>query len=265
MEDNSRKATDVLLDLESKIEVLSGTIRAIDLNIKILSNKLTEVMKGLDRQQMTPPKIVVEAAPAVVALPNQAIFAQIANVDPERRVAITAESKLPQVEDPGFRRSSRPESYAGDTYLKREGVPPPHQTPLGPGNKLLPPPGRNTGDNVAQQAPAPKNAASPTKTTQQPPTNATHNVIPVEQRVVDRNGKSVFLADVEIVDVASGEQISKSRTNAAGKWMAALAVGAYKVSIRKLEALTKERLEAAQTVKIDGSQSPLKLPMIILK
>jgi predicted phage tail protein len=93
----------------------------------------------------------------------------------------------------------------------------------------------------------------------------THGIVPVEQRVVDRNGKSVFLADVEIMDVSSGEQVSKSRTNGTGKWMAALPLGNYKVTVRKLESLTREKVEAIQTIKVDGTESPLKLPMVIIK
>jgi hypothetical protein len=47
--------------------------------------------------------------------------------------------------------------------------------------------------------------------------------------------------------------------------MASLPIGAYRVLIRKRESLTKEKLEAAQDIQVDGSQSPLDLPIMIIK
>jgi len=89
--------------------------------------------------------------------------------------------------------------------------------------------------------------------------------VPVMQRIVDKNGKSVFLADVEIIDVSSGEQASKTRTNGTGKWMATLSPGDYKVIIRKRESLTKEKIEVIQDVRVDGTQSPFDLQTMIIK
>lgn len=273
MEQEPRKATDVLLDLESKIATLLGTIKTMDLNIKVISNKmneLNEVMKGLS-QQAAAPKVMVEAV-HTTSVPNQAVNVfgiTPMPVDPARAIPVTAESKLPAEDQPvGFRRTSRADSYAGsDDYLKRDGVPPPHNdlTKPSPGNK--PPPGRTVGEPLPVQ-PVPKNKAAtpPTNSPPKVPTELdTHGIVPVEQRVVDRNGKSVFLADVEIVDTISGEQVSKSRTNGTGKWMAALPLGNYKVTIRKLESLTREKVEAIQSIQVDGHQSPLKLSMVIIK
>jgi hypothetical protein len=278
MSQEPRKATDVLVELEAKINALSGTIQSMDLNIKILSNKLSEVMKSLDKQQAEPPRILVEAiqTPSVATAP-QAVFGKMPGIDPERSIVVKAESKLPEMEVPGFRRTSRPESFSGDgAYLKRAGVPAPHETPFGPGNKLpkpaaSPPPGRSGNDVPATPALTLKNKAA---SSPQPETQSqakamtgmdTHGIVPVEQRVVDRNGKSVFLADVEIVDLSSGEQVSKSRTNGTGKWMAALPLGQYRVTIRKLESITREKVEAIQTIDVDGTESPLKLQMVIIK
>lgn len=262
MEQEPRKATDVLLDLESKIDVLMGTIKAMDLNIKVLSNKLNEVMKNLDKPTASPPKIIVEA----VQSPTQVIAPSPMPVtDPERAIMVTAESKLPADDAPiGFRRTSRPEGYAGDhEYIARPNVPPPNQP-----SAFKPPPGRSTNDTVivppAKNKSVPKN--NPPPVSPKMVTGAdTHGIVPVEQRVVDRNGKSVFLADVEVVDTSSGEQISKSRTNGTGKWMAALPLGNYKVTIRKLESLTREKVESIQTIEVNGNESPLKLPMVIIK
>lgn len=269
-----RKATDILLELESKIEVLLNTVRSQDLNIKVISNKLNKVMEGLEKQQVAASqKITVEAVQHHPA-PNQAavLFGQVPNnTDPERNVVVTAESKLPVEEGPkGFRRTSRPESYSDEKVFRSREVlplpPPPVATPPDNPKANRPPPGRSVGEVVTAQIPAPKNKAAPAPNAPKVATEAeTHGIVPVEQRVVDRNGKSVFLADVEIIDVATGEQVSKSRTTATGKWMAALPLGNYKVIIRKLESLTREKIESVQTIKVDGSEAPLRLQMIIIK
>jgi hypothetical protein len=45
-----RKATDVLLDLESKMETMLDLIRNLDLTSKLNSNKLNDLAERLDRQ-----------------------------------------------------------------------------------------------------------------------------------------------------------------------------------------------------------------------
>ena len=262
-----RKATDILLDLESKIERLLNTVQSQDLNIKVISNKLNKVIEGLEKQNAGPQKIIVEAVQHT-PVPNQVahLFTQATPVDPQRSVVVTAESKLPMEEGPkGFRRNSRPESYSDDkSYRTREVLPPPPvATPSAETVKAnKPPPGRSVGEVVTAQS-TPQNKVVPTPKVL---TGAdTHGIVPVEQRVVDRHGKSVFLADVEIVDMAAGEPVSKSRTNATGKWMAALPLGNYKVIIRKLESLTREKIETVQTIQVDGREVPLRLQPVIIK
>lgn len=277
MEQEPRKATDVLLQIEAKLDNLIKRLDSQDLNVKVVANKLSEVMKGLEKLQSAPPqpKITVEAVQSPA--PNQAavIFGQVPLADPARAIPVTAESKLPMDDTPqGFRRTSRME---GDgVYLKKDGVPPPANPSFfvaATGSKA--PPGRNAGE-VLPVPPPPKKTAAPTPAApaptpqpkvapKQPTELDTHGIVPVEQRVVDHNGKSVYLADVEIVDLSTGDQISKSRTNGTGKWMAALPIGQYRVTIKKLESLTRARVENIQTVTVDGSQSPLKLPMVIIK
>lgn len=293
-----RKATDVLLDLESKVSMLLDIIRAQDLNIKVLSNKLNDVIGKLDKQQAQPPKVIVEAvqtAPKASSVPPT--FAQIPAGDPERNIPVTAESKLPQSENPqGFRRSSRPETYAGDNaYLPHAEqspqmpvqipkMPPPRQNTNGA------PPGRGPGSEVTAMAPdtsprnkkgvfAPPNPqGSPLAPPGSPnplmaeepmeselPMQQAVGAIPVMQRCVDKNGKSIFLADVDIISLVDGQPVFKTRTNGTGKWMASLGIGAYRVTISKRASMNKEKLEAVQDIQVDGTQSPLELPMMIIK
>lgn len=270
-----RKATEVLLDLESKIDMLLGIIRAQDLNIKVLSNKLNDVIGRLDKQQVTAPKITIEAAQT--APPQSSMvppgFVQVPAGDPEKTIPIVAESKLPQSDTPhGFRRSSRPETFAGDNaYLPHpeQEVRMPMQLPKMPplqGGKpaeVIVPPAANK-----QQKPPPKQAqtppAPPAETPESQPMPAPGN-IPVMQRCVDKTGKSIFLAPVEIVDLQTGQPVFKTRTNGTGKWMASLGIGAYRVTITKQASMNKEKLEAVQDIQVDGTQSPLELPMMIIK
>lgn len=291
-----RKATDVLLDLESKVTELLGIIRAQDLNIKVLSNKLNDVIGRLDKQQAGPPKIVVEAvqtAPARASIVPPT-FDQIPAGDPERNIPVTAESKLPQDNTPhGFRRSSRPETYAGDNaYLPRPEqekkmpvqmpkMPPARMDPngpppgRGPSDALIPPEAMANPRNNKRGVMAPPNPFG-APVAQQPQQNqhmdeeqsmpqSAQGQIPVMQRCVDKNGKSLFLAPVEIVDLSTGQTIFKTRTNGTGKWMASLGIGAYRVTITKQASMNKEKLEAVQDIQVDGAQSPLELPMMIIK
>src|SRR5579885_316769 len=278
-----RKATDVLVELESKVDVLLDIVRAQDLNIKILSNKLNSVMEQLSKAPATPPKITVEAVqakPPVVIGPDHPAnpFVQMPAADPERAIPIPAESKLPDTSKPqGFRRNSRPETYAGDNAVLPHGEQEhrmPMQLPKAPpgrGGEVIvpPPPGRQPQQTSPQNQPAvvvqPPGPRQPPQIAQQPTQPKSAGAIPVMQRVVDKNSKSVFLADVEITDLSTNQQVFKTRTNGTGKWMASLGIGAYREVVRKRESLTKEKIEALQDIQVDGTQSPLELPLMIIK
>jgi hypothetical protein len=274
-----RKATEVLIDLESKVDVLLDVVRAQDLNIKVLSNKLNAVMEQLQKAPVAPPKITVEA----VQVPTQTnVFAQMPAGDPEKNIPVLAESTLPATSAPdGFRRNSRPETYVPPsktpltTYNDRANQAPPQQAQLMEGPKMpmqvpKPPPGRASEVVVPAQA-------TKKQTSQPPPSQAMPDIpveqqamnakgsIPVMQRIVDKNGKSVFLANVEITDLSTNQPAFKTKTNGTGKWMASLGIGAYRVVISKRESLSKDKLEATQDIQVDGSQSPLELPLLLIK
>jgi len=276
-----RKATDVLLDVESKVSMLLDIIRAQDLNIKVLSNKLNDVIGRLDKQQAGPPKFIVETVQVPPQQPSNIppAFTQIPAGELERNIPVTAESKLPQSETPqGFRRSSRPETYAGDNaYLPHpeQEIRMPVQIPkMPPGRQQpgQPPPGRSEAvapspppmNRKGAVMPVPQQEA-PDMTEQRPMPPGAQGHIPVMQRCVDKNGKSIFLADVDIISLVDGSPVFKTRTNGTGKWMASLGIGGYRVTINKRASMNKEKLEAVQDIQVDGSQTPLELPMMIIK
>lgn len=285
-----RKATDVLLDIETKVNALLDIVRSQDLVIKVLSNKLNDVMGKLDKQNQAAPKITVEAIQQPVVPPSMPPgFTQLPAGDPERNIPIAAEHRLPETSSPqGFRRNSRPETFAGDNaYLPHPEqdmrVPVP-RTPQSKGANA-PPPGRGLESDVTAMVPpeatanprskrgvvAPPNPQGSPFASEEPPPEShapmqhAQGNIPVMQRCVDKNGKSIFLADVELTDLSSGQPIFKTRTNGAGKWMASLGIGAYRVVITKRASANKEKMEALQDIQVDGSKSPLELPMVIIK
>jgi len=256
MSQEPRKATDVLLALEAKIDTLLSVTRNQDLNIKLLSNKLNSVMEKLnklDKIETVPNKIVVEAV-NTMATP----IPQVAN---ERNIPISSEDKLLLDTNPqGFRRTSRPETFSGDDkYLNKNS----------PSNQIVFPMQLPSMKDTPAEIVVPDQAKEPSK--QLPKKQNKQSVeeaptaVPVVQRVVDKNGKSIFLADVEIIDTTSLEPVSKTRTNGSGKWMASLPVGNYKVIVKKRESLSKEKIEANQNIQVDGTKSTLELPMMILK
>jgi hypothetical protein len=252
-----RKASEVLLELEAKIDSLISLVKAQNFANQILSNKITELMQNVNKQQNAPPVITAEA---VNTLPKT-LSSPLHNFkvsDPERQIPIMADTKLPEMSDHlGFRRNSRPESFAGDdVYLGQqftnEQPKMPLQIPKGP------PAGRGGPEIVIPM----KQEIQPSQPAQQsiPKNSVVQNAVPVMQRVVNGEGKSVFLADVEIIDMSSSQQVSKTRTNGTGKWMASLGAGAYQVTIRK-----KGTPAIVQDIQIDGTQSPLELKTIIIK
>lgn len=265
-----KKATDILLELVSKVEMLLGIIRAQDLNIKVLSNKLNDVLARLDKQQAAPPRIVVETVQTPPAPPMPLSFTQLPAGEPDRTIPIIAESRLPQDSAPqGFRRNSRPETYADKKTAVQPALPPPPVVPR-PANSVAPPPGREEGVALVPPGAFKKNGPPTMMPPALPPEPSpvlpvASGQIPVVQRCVDKNGKAIFLADVEIVDATTEQPVFKTRTNGNGKWMAPLGVGSYRVLVYKRESLTKQRIEALQEIHVDGSKSKLELPMMIIR
>lgn len=265
-----RKASDVLLELESKINLLLESVKVQNVNIMVLSNKLNDVMAKMEK------KITVEAVqnfpvPVVPAMP----------VDPERAIPFSAETQLPQEHFPqGFRRTSRPETYVNeDTFPAYEEKNVPAQAPKMPQQQIMspqgkmpmqPPPGRSMGVDPSIMG-KPTNLTPPVSKppaftmTDPAPLPNLQNHIPVMQRCIDKNNKSIFLANVEITDLATNQQVFKNRSKANGKWEAPLPVGKYRVDIKKYEALTKATLQATQDFQVDGRQSRLELPNLIVK
>jgi hypothetical protein len=259
LETEPRKASEVLLDVEKKLDVALGIIHVQDLNIKILSNKLNSILELLEKQTSTPQKITVEAV-NVSRAPLPGVY-----VEPEKQIPISAEFALPIENSPqGFRRTSRPETFSGDnSYLPDAAN---SVSTKFPTQILKPPPGRSATNAPTVGREVNAEVVSPPTVRQLPKTqDIIQNAIPVTQRVVNKEGKSLFLADVEIIDLSSMQPVFKTRTNGTGKWSASLGVGDYRIVINKRESSTGGRLEATQDIHIDGSESKVDLQTIIIK
>ena len=236
---DQRKATDVLVELEAKVDVLTDLVRSQDLVLKVLSNKLNILLESYRQTKIVPS----------VSAPS----AEVVNMKPiinEKQIPISSEDNLPLEHNPvGFRRTSRPETYTNNDV----------QTVL-----PIQIPQKNTIVNAIAPIEATSKQVEQVEFKDKDVVVASQNSIPIIQRVVDASNKSVFLADVEIFN-SSGDRIHKSRTNGTGKWMASLLPATYKVVLRKRDSISKERVEVSQDIVVDGKTTPLNLPTLVFK
>ena len=241
MENEPRKASDILLDLENKVSALLKAIQSQNFTISLLSNKLNSIIAKLDN------KLVSDAVPAT-EVPQFKVEA--GNTYPSQNMLINPEDTLPLEESPntnGFRRTSRPETYAGNAGMSQPFI----QVPI-KNDVIVPKPPTDLVELKQEPLIQSRKTGGP-------------NAVSVSQRIVDRSGKSVFLANVEIIDLATNNSVDKTKTNGAGKWSSSLVPGEYRVFVRKREALTKEKVEIIQEISVDGIKSNLELKMMIIK
>jgi len=228
---DERTAVDVLLAIEQKQDQILRKQNSIDLIEKINSNKLKQVEDKIDH---------------IIGLINEVPgeFDQSSDMNPFN-IATAPPMKIQEefapvmpittdAEPVGFRRTSRPESYSNPRTAKKN-VPTP-------------------------SIPLPE--MKPAKSIEQPPVSPGMKY-PLEQRIVDKNSKAIFKADVEVVD-SNGTTISKTQTGVMGKWSATLAPGKYRVHISKFDSSSNKKMSVAQDLTVDG-KTPKELPMMIIR
>jgi hypothetical protein len=238
---SDRKASDILLDLELKIDKLIASQQSNEMLYKALYNKLNQFLQLQNNQQTQQVKYEVnvngsESKPNVGPQPS-GMFSISA---PE----IIEKPILEQEEKPNFsdRRGSRDFSPAvpKEPIRQKEVI----------AEIQLPP------TSQAQEF-QPKE-----KEVEQSLVGGT---IPVIQRVIDKNGKVVFLAEVDIYDRDTLKLAFKTKTNGMGKWMASLKPGTYKVRIEKKETLSKPKIESYQELVVKEDSSRIDLQTFIIK
>lgn len=220
MSDNPKKASEILLEVSDKLDTILSLVKNIDLNNKLINNKLNQLAQKPTTQ------IVVEAEKTV-------------------EVPIMEVEKNPL----GIRRTSRdvePISYKKPDIIK-------------PASEI------NT-DIIVPSMPV-----TPVVETRSKPVEEekVHNFeisnVPVSQRVVDKNGKSVFMAIVSIYNSSTGKLVKEIKTSSVGKWMISLPPGEYKAYIVKKDPVKDSKpSEGTQNFVIDGKASTLELPNITI-
>lgn len=245
-----RKATDILLAVEAKLEQLLHLSRSQDLNIKILSNKLTALTTEFH-----------------AAMADDGTT-QPANADKKTSpysgdtAAPQIEYKLPVTMEPnGFRRTSRPETFVKEPIQVKPGTAPiPQQAQAQPAELLWNP----NKPKTPTTKPVPPAATTP------PVSNApkpTENVVktPVIQRVLDSNGKSIFNANVEVINTQQNQIVFSNRTSSTGAWQALLEPGTYKVNVKRQESISKTKINMSMEFSVATSGVLLKLPDMVAK
>jgi hypothetical protein len=275
MGNEARTATQVILELEAKVDNLTNIVESQNFANKLLSNKLSELIQLVKGMKVSSPGITAEAVNTAPQIPVSPLR-NFKPTDPERQIPIFAADKLPETNKPlGFRRTSRPETFTGDpNYLDpskqvQDFVDYVPKAPTGGKSESVA--NYNTNLNVQQAREVeigasanaiPKQAKQPIK---QESKFVVQNAVPIMQRVVDSNGKSVFLAEVDIVNADTSEMALKTKTKANGNWMASLSPGNYQVVICKKGGNKTPEMQAVQNIPIDGKTSPMQLPQIVIK
>lgn len=240
-----RKASDILLDLETKIDHLVKLNSSLEFNQKVMSNKLNEIMSVLGKEN-TAPQMGSELYTA-----NTDTFEE---ADEKGKILSSNDFKLPMQNGPqhSYGRTSRSETF--------ETIRP---TPPPTGER---PPVIKVPANI-QKMPQIKTDVPmvPVQEKKLPNKIDTSARVAVEQRVVNRQGKAVFLANIDVVEVNSKETIGSARTNAIGKWSCSLPIGQYNVIVKKMNPDTKEMIEITQNLLVDGTETPLRLQPMIIK
>jgi hypothetical protein len=185
MTNEPRKATDILLSLEEKINTLTKIVAVYDMNIKLILDRLNKLNAALEQPEQT--------------LSDRMI--------PEIYHSPPVEAVIPVEDKPtGPRRTSRTEKSDISSDKK----------------------------------------------------------VPVSQRITDGTGKDLFMAVVEILS-SDKTLISKTKTNAVGKWQAHLKPGDYFIHVVKTDTATKKKIEALQEINIPSSDAPVNLPLIAIR
>lgn len=256
-----RKASDILLSLETKIDQLVKLNAVLDLNNKIISNKLNEVVAMLNKNGMAiSPSVEMPNVSNTYNVPNEF------NDTPKPTISTGEDFKLPMQSGPqqSYGRTSRSE-----TFENAPSMPAPASVERIPQIKV--PQIIQKGDALPIMAP-PTIAPTPTppvkvqtKTAKLPDKIDTNSKIAIGQRIVNSQGKAVFLANIDIVESNTKEVIAKARTNSLGKWSAVVPIGQYDIIVRKMNVDTKELIEVTQHTLVDGTENPFTLDIAIIK
>lgn len=224
-----RKASDILLTLEATLEKVLGYVHNMDMNIKTISNRLNMLEKTSVTPKWSPPSMAPELL-AAAAKPQMPGLKPGVRLGPQRTMIATPK---------GQQISTTKEEDEGYTFVDE-------QQQLEVDTKPI---GQRRGVR-----------------TEEPDPNSERKM-PVQQRIIYKDGKNVCLANVEIFQTGNNGEfnlIKKVRTNSAGKWAVALAPGKYLVSLSKAGTSSKPNVEVSYSIDIPVSNVPLELEVFTL-
>lgn len=228
---------DIVMEMFENQKVMMKQQEAILHLLQILLSSKNE------EKQVVAPKITMEAVNTLPVQPS--------NLDMTKNVMVNADVNLTVDNSPqGFRRTSRPETFTADKSSPREEeatIKMPIQVP------------RSTGGS---EIVAPKDSKEELK---QQKVDRSNSFIPVQQKVLDAKGKSLFLVDIEVTDLSNNKVVHKTRTKPTGKWDGSLPVGEYQVTMKRVIDNTNIPKSHYIKVSIDGSSSKVQLPDYIFK
>ncbi len=232
-DNDKRTAMDVLLNVEKLLQENIASSKTQELATKILSNKINYLIEVLIQTSTTTKQNFSSSVKKVEDIAEIPLNSLYPKMPQQQQAASQSEDNIDLFIDAspvGFRRTSKPETYHQPNEIEKN-TPTPSKVPYA----------------VEQDIPQPGQR------------------VPVIQRVVDKNGKAVFMADVEVINVATKKVETKTRTNGMGKWQASLPVGHYKVVLKKQASAGKDKIEVVQDLSLDGSTPSKELQMLLIK
>lgn len=227
--ESPRKASDVVIDLEQKVDLLTKLVYGNDLHSKLMLDRLNRIASSLEE--------LVRLGRGTSGPANQQTNQVEARTGsgPTRPSFVPASLGDQEGDFPSFRPQT--EGDVSSVLIHREE----------PGFSM----------SVEKEPVGIRRTARPESYTEQ---SQNKKLTPVFQKVFDQTGnKMIFMADVEIYRAEDHSLALKTRTTAAGKWQAPLPSGAYVVSIMKRENAGRKRLEYEKMFEVSESDSPIEL------
>lgn len=224
----NKKASDVINDLNEKIDYLVRMNNLNANNYKIIIQQLNDIKRSLKGH------------------PVQKQGEDLEKIQPEIPAVLPSPPISPPIEKPVQPSAPKVEVLSGAEALAMKMKHAQQQNKASPLDEML--------------AHAEQEVAEPQMSGRRRGQRSTDNSIIVTQTVIDANGKPIALATVKLTD-ASGNS-KTMRTNTKGIWMSSVNEGKYKLEILKsfLTDPKRKPVEAQQVIEIPGTESKYTLP-----
>jgi hypothetical protein len=224
-----KKASEVLLGLDDKIDTIMGMVQLYDTNLKLILAKVNQTY---------------------TAVSNMVAQTNLSDLQKEQIQQQLKPFQNPEaVEIPKGVPIKLAAEFPGQRRVEARGTANPNAQSAAPQGQ------------IAEKAS--KEPTSPPKSVSSQELGAGEmRKIPVTQRVQADN-KDVFMADITIFSM-NKEVVAKAKSNALGKYNVVLSPGKYIVSIVKTDNTTKRRFGGTQEITVNGADKICSLSTIFL-